>query len=180
MEQQTKQNPIITGVQLHAQPYDLSASSFYFHTADEFEAKAKKNVNDYGEPVEEYELQFIDGDDIDCGVASAWGINQANFAAYFDAVDGWDDHQKLHYIIAVGECGYCHEQVACNPDDIDICLYQISSMNALAEHFVDEGFFGEIPSHLQSYIDYDAIARDLAVDYSQVTICGKTYIYRCS
>jgi len=49
----------------------------------------------------------------------------------------------------------------------------------LAEHFVDEGFYGEIPESLQFYIDYDAIARDLAVDYSEITIAGTRYVYAC-
>ena len=36
-------------------------------------------------------------------------------------------------------------------------------MNAIAcggsrKHFVDEGLFGDIPKHLENYIDYDAIA----------------------
>ena len=57
--------------QLHAQPYDLSATGFYFEAVEEFDAKAKANRNDYGQQVEEYEIQFIDGDDIDCDLAKA-------------------------------------------------------------------------------------------------------------
>ena len=57
--------------QLHAQPYDLAANGFYFETAEEFTVKAKANRNDYGQEVEEYEIQFIDGDHIDCDLAKA-------------------------------------------------------------------------------------------------------------
>ena len=39
---------------------------------------------------------------------------------------------------------------------------------------------GDIPEHLQFYIDYDAIARDLAVDYSEIVIAGEYLIYRAS
>ncbi len=52
-------------------------------------------------------------------------------------------------------------------------------MRALAEQFVEEGLFGDIPKRLQFYIDYDAIARDLAVDYSETVIAGSRIIYRC-
>jgi len=37
----------------------------------------------------------------------------------------------------------------------------------LAYDFVDDGLFGEIPSHLLHYIDYSAIGRDLSMDYTE-------------
>lgn len=162
---------------LHAQPYDISANGFYFEDAERYAAKAKNNKNDYGQPVEEYEIQFIDGDDIDCALAKAWGINQANFAAYLEAAETWDEDDKHRYIIAVGECGYSHEQVANDPSSVDMTLYELSSMRDLAEQFVEEGLYGEIPESLQFYIDYEAIARDLSVDYSETTIAGTNFIY---
>ncbi|WP_420412394.1 antirestriction protein ArdA [Roseibium sp.] len=165
---------------LHAQPYDISACDFCFESAEDYEAKAKYNENDCGQIVEEYEIQFIDGEDIDCALARAWGINQANFRAYFDAVEDWDEDEKHRYIIAVGECGYSHEQVADDPSSIDLTLYELSSMRELAEQFVEEGLYGDIPESLQFYIDYDAIARDLSVDYSEATIAGVHFIFHCA
>ncbi|MEP3296768.1 MAG: hypothetical protein ABJO27_09875 [Pseudoruegeria sp.] len=64
--------------QLHAQPYDLSAAGFCFQTAEEYAEKANALRNDYGAPVEEFEIQFIDGEHIDCELAQAIGLNQAN------------------------------------------------------------------------------------------------------
>lgn len=166
--------------QLHAQPYDTSASGFYFNKASEYAMAAMNNRNDCGGIVEEYEIQFIDGEDIDCALATAWGLNQANFAAYLEAVEDWEEDDKIRYIIAVGECGYSHEQVADDPSRIDMTLYELSSMKELAEQFVDEGLFGEIPERLQSYIDYEAIARDLSMDYSEVTIARTHLIFHCA
>ena len=100
---------------LFAQPYDISATGFYFESAEEYEGKAVKAVNDYGQKVEEFEIQFIDGEDIDTALAKAWSLSQCNFAAYLDAVDDWDEDRKRRYIIAVGECGYSHDQVADDP-----------------------------------------------------------------
>ena len=167
-------------IQLHAQPYDISANGFYFETAEEYAAKAEKNRNDYGDPVEEYEIQFIDGDAIDCDLAKAWGLYQSNFAAFFEKAEEWDDHHKINYIIAAGECGYCHDQVADDPDGVDLTVYECDSMKELAEQFVDEGLFGDIPTSLEFYIDYEAIARDLSMDYSEVTIAGTHYIFHCA
>ncbi|SDG14201.1 antirestriction protein ArdA [Thalassobaculum litoreum] len=166
-------------ITLHAQPYDISASGFYFETAEQYETKAAKTVNAFGQRVEEFEIQFIDGEDIDCALAKAWGLNQANVAAYLEAVDAWDDEEKRHYIIAVGECGYAHDDVADDPHSLDIDIYAVETLRELAEQFVDDGLFGDIPASLQFYIDYDAIARDLGMDYAETTIAGERLIYRC-
>lgn len=164
----------------YAQPYDTTAEGFYFRTVDEYDKSASALKNEHGDPVEEFEIQFIDGEDIDCDLGKAWGVNQANLGAFFDAVDEWDEDQKTRYIIAVGECGYSHEQMAGDPDNVEIDIYRLMSLKELAEIFVEEGLFGDVPEHLQFYIDYDAISHDLAVDYSQTEIAGKNLIYRCS
>lgn len=163
---------------LHAQPYDIAASGFYFETAEEFATKAKALRNDYGDPVEEFELQFIDGMDIDCALATAIGLNQANLSQFFDAAEAWDEDDKLRVILAVGECGYSFDAKT-QPDDFDLDICEGMTLRELAEEFVEDGLFGEIPERMAYYIDYEAIARDLAVDYSETEIAGKRLIYRC-
>ncbi len=64
--------------QLFAQPYDISASGFYFNTAEEYTTQASKLRNSYGQPVEEFELQFIDGESIDADLFKALNVNQSN------------------------------------------------------------------------------------------------------
>lgn len=98
-----------TMTKFHAQPYDLSATGFYFETADEYHDKAAKAVNDYGDPVEEFEIQLIDAELIDCELIKAMGVFQSNLEDVFGAIDDWDEQQKQYYIIAVGECGYAHD-----------------------------------------------------------------------
>ena len=44
--------------------------------------------------------------------------------------------------------------------------------------FIDEGLFGTIPKAIENYLDYDAIARDLAADYGMTTIGARRYIFR--
>ena len=92
--------------QLFAQPYDISATGFYFETAAQYVAKAAKARNDYGQPVEEFELQFIDGEILDAEFANALEVNQVNFERYLELVDEWEEHEKIRFIIAVGECGF--------------------------------------------------------------------------
>jgi hypothetical protein len=165
--------------QLFAQPYDISATGFYFDKQEEYEQKAANNRNPYGQPVEEYELQFIDGEDIDCKLFTALRVNQVIFGKYLEACDAWSEEQKRKVIIAVGECGYDFDFEKNDPDDFEVDLYELDSLKELAEQFVDEGLYGEIPKAIANYLDYDAIARDLGFDYSEITIAGTNLIYRC-
>lgn len=165
---------------LFAQPYDISAYGFYFETAVEYEEKAGKLLNSYGQTVEEFEIQFIDGEGIDSELFRALGVHQGNFSAYLEAMDGWSEEEKIKVIIAVGEIGYKFDIGNDAPDQFDIDLYELDNLKDLAEQFVEEGLYGEIPKALQYYIDYEAIARDLGMDYSEIRINGANYIYRCA
>ena len=165
--------------ELFAQPYDLSAQGFYFTSADEFWQKSATALNAFHMPVEEYEIQFIDGDAIDEHLFEALGINQANFGSFLGFCESWDEQQKQKVIIAVGECGYSFNMETGDPDGFDLDLYEIDSLRELAQQFVDDGLFGQISDRLRYYLDYDAIARDLSVDYSETTIAGNRFIYRC-
>lgn len=164
---------------LHAQPYDLAATGFYFDSSEAYAEKSANLRNAYGQPVEEFEIQFIDGESIDCDLFNALGVNQANIGGYFDVVDQWSDDEKIRVIIAVGETGYSFDLASDSPDKFDVDLYECDSLRDLAVQFVDEGLFGEIPTAIQNYLDYDAIARDLSMDYAATTIGGTRYIYRC-
>jgi antirestriction protein len=167
-------------ITLYAQPYDLAATGFYFKDSESFRTKSRGLKNDYGDIVEEFEIQFIDGDDeIDCVLAQAFGINQANIAAFLNCASEWEDWEKFHFILAVGECGYSFDPDTVRPDDFDVDVYGVETIKELAEQFVEEGLYGEIPEHLQNYIDYDAIARDLSCDYSETSIAGNSFVYRC-
>lgn len=165
-------------ITLYAQPYDISATGFYFKSIEEFENKFKNLTNDYGQPVEEFEIQFIDGDAIDCELARAINLSQANYAQFLECADSWEDHEKINVIIAVGECGYDFDPDD-SPDLLGVDLYGVESLKELAEQFVEDGIYGEIPESLQYYIDYDAIARDLSVEYTETTIAGERYVYAC-
>lgn len=166
-------------LQFHAQPYDISAKGFYFRDYEEYTKRADSAQNHYGDAVEEFEIQFIDGESIDCELARAWGLNQVNIERFITVTDEWDDEEKTLFILAVGECGYPFDPDTVNPSDFDVDIYRVDSVRDLAIEFVEEGLFGEIPERLEFYIDYDAIARDLSVDYSEANIAGERLIYRC-
>ncbi len=164
---------------LYAQPYDISAIGFYFDTADDYLTKAKDLRNSHDQIVEEFEIQFIDGDSIDAELAKAWGLSQCSLHSFFKAADEWSEYEKQCFIIAVGECGYNFNPETVNPDDFDINIYHCDTLKELAEQFVDEGFYGDIPASLAGYIDFEAIAYDLSFDHTEITIANTNLIYAC-
>ena len=168
----------MTTITLYAQPYDISASGFYFSSAEDYARKANALRNDCGGPVEEFEIQFIDGRRIDAALAQAIDLHQGMLGRFFACVEDWSEHEKQAVIIAVGECGYRFETDT-SPDDFDIDIYRVDSLRELAEQFVEEGLFGEVPHSLRFYIDHDAITRDLAADYASIEIAGERLVYRC-
>jgi hypothetical protein len=165
--------------QLYANPYDISATGFYFETVEEYAQKSDKNLNQMGLPVDEYEIEFIDGENIDCALFEALRVNQATFGRYLEACDTWGEDEKRKVIIAVGECGYQFDLIDSSPDDFDVDIYELDSLKELAEQFVEEGLFGDIPASIRNYLDYDAIAHDLGMDYTEITIADTRLIYRC-
>lgn len=165
---------------LFAQPYDITANGFFFETTEEYNTKVARLRNSSGWPVEEFEIQFIDGDEIDSRLFEALRVHQGNFPAYLEAVEDWSEDDKIKTILAVGEVGYSFTLGEDSPDQFDIDLYEIDSLRDLAILFVEEGLFGYIPERIQHYLDYDAIARDLGMDYSETAINNTRYVYRCS
>ncbi|MCW5608895.1 MAG: antirestriction protein ArdA [Nitrosomonas sp.] len=165
----------------YAQPYDISACGFYFSDMEEYDTKYFKCRNSFGGQVEEFEIQFIDGESIDAQLFEALGIHQGNISNFIDAIDEWEDHEKQALIIAVGECGYDFDITDNDLSVIEnVDIYYVDSLRDLAESFVYEGLYGEIPDTLQFYIDYDAIARDLSVDFSEIVIDDTRIVYACS
>ena len=163
----------------YAQPYDISATGFYFEDAETYHDKSANLVNSYGHPVEEFEIQFIDGATIDAELFRALSVNQSTILKFIDLHADWDEHEKCLLIIAAGECGYNFDFETGSPHDFEVDLYELDSLKDLACQFVEEGLFGETPEKIAGYLDYDLIARDLGMDYAEITIAGSRYVYRC-
>lgn len=165
--------------QFYAMPYDLNAKGFYFEDEKTYLEKRKNLKNAFGDEVEEFEFQFIDGETIDAQLFKALSVNQSNILGFIQQHEQWDDEEKTNLIIAVGECGYDFDFETDSPDDFEIDVYEVDSLKDLAYQFVDEGLFGEIPENIAYYLDYEAIARDLGCDYSEISIAGNNMIYGC-
>lgn len=164
----------------YAQPYDIRATGFYFEDATSYLAKIEAITNDDGDLVEEFEIQFIDGESIDEKLSNAIGLDQCTILKIMECNDDWDEEQKVKIIIAIGEGGYSFDFKSSAPEDFDIDLYTDTTLHDLAHELIDEGLFGEIPKSIVNYLDFDLIARDLGHDYTETTIAGVNYVYRCA
>lgn len=151
----------------HAQPYDLDKTGFYFTDWNTY----IKGVEQSG--AEEFELQFIDGDDAE--LFNACSINQATLAKWFDDVEGLDDWQKvaLFYLMDNNVCSDLDDAI----DHIDdVCIASGDLLEAATELF-DECYLPDVPEAVRYYIDYEAFARDCRCggDMCEFTFQGDTY-----
>ena len=132
-----------------AVPYDTSASAFYFSSITEYDEKYTQRL-----PVEEYEMQFIDGDNPKLFNES--DISQANINLWFQALDDIEDDSdasiSIRYLTSLG---YSLSDAIHKKDEV--AVFHGKPSDYAYEIFSDS----EIPDYLSNYIDYDAIARDL-------------------
>jgi antirestriction protein len=82
---------------------------------------------------------------------------------YAEKCDSLTDHDLARLKFLMDNHSYSSEEAIEKYDDVS--FYPNMTLRQLAEEFIEEGIFGEIPESITSYIDYDAIARDLANDY---------------
>lgn len=176
----TSDTTFTSEARFYAQPYDISARGFFFVGMEDYRARVTECRNAYGDPVEEFEIQFIDGNDLDAALFEALSVSQATLETYIEALDTWTDEEKVRLIIAVGEAGYTFDFESQSPDDIEVDIYPDMTLSDLAYQFIDEGLFGDLSDKILMYLDYDLIARDLGHDYTETTIAGVTYTYRAA
>lgn len=160
---------------LHATPHNIDATGFYFSNVSEYETKATMHTDRFGNMVEEFEIQFIDGEDAE--LFAVCGINQANLAIWFDAIEFLQDYEKASLYYLVGVVGYSLDQALSKLDEP--IIYQGDLLDAATELF-DECYLHTLPDNLKYYIDYEKFACDceLGGDMCEFKYAGT--IYTCT
>lgn len=158
--------------QYHATPYDITALGFYFSDYEEYSNKAAKHRNAYGEPVEEYEIQFIDGDS--SALFSTLSINQATLKQWFDEFEMLEgmDYVKALYLASEG---FDSQQILNGLESVQ--LYECSAEEYTQDYIEDTGMLDGMPDNLRFYFDVKSFTRDaiMSGDISEVQIEGVTY-----
>lgn len=158
---------------LHATPYDITHTGFYFDSAEEFTQRMEKA------PFEEVELQFIDGTEEESLIFKLSKPHQGNVAGYFESIEaGYDGHRLAALSYLVEYQGLAWEIATQSLDDVDV--YEMT-IKELAEHFAEEGVYPVgVNEQVLPYLDYDLLARDLSMDYTEIACLGETYCVRAA
>lgn len=161
-------------VEFFAQPYNPDAQGLYFSTVEEFEQKSGECRDMFGLPVEEFEIQFIDGSSEEADLFEACGVNQTNIGQFLAIVDEVPDYQypALYYLCDVLGCSM--EDAMGKLDDVTIYNGRLEDA---AEELFDECYAHEIPENLRNYIDYKRFALDceLGGDMTEFEFAGEAY-----
>ena len=121
---------------------------------------------------EHHEEVFITGYEADITISEYDNIYRLNKLA--ECLDGITEDDLLKLKLLSHE-GYNEREVLIKGlSSYDVDIYDYSSDTSftdvyelLAYDFVADGLFGEVPKHLENYIDYAAIGRDLSADYTE-------------
>lgn len=143
---------------LYAQPYDLHAAGFYFDSLESYEKKAARNRNEFGDPVEEYEIQFIDGDNY--ALFGAAGICQASLDEWFKHLDHFDgdSHEGKALLFLLGDRGMDLEEAL--EKYTDVSIFEGTALD-YAHEFIDDCY--NLEGIAAQYFDYERFARDLVM-----------------
>lgn len=160
----------------HATPYDISASGFYFADYEDYQKKAASHRNEYGEPVEEYEIQFIDGDNYQ--LFGALSVNQANLKQWFDEFEELDGEERIKAIYLASDLGYYIDDILGRLDDV--MLFEGTAIEYAHSFIEDTGLLDQIPENLRFYFDTEKFARDMVIggDVCETRIQGTNFVVR--
>ena len=130
--------------------------------------------NAHGQLVEEYDIQFIDGDHP--RLITALGVNQANLADWFESFEAMTDDEAVKAIY-LAEIDCVRMKGVCDRLD-DVILFEGTVLDYAEQYLEDSGLRTEVPEALRYYIDVDAFACDLVVgsDVTTLAVDGTKYV----
>lgn len=147
---------------LCATPYDTSAPFWYFSSYEEYENKYKEY-----DPIEEYEIQFIDGSRFAGKLCKKMGDESLyEVKKYFDLLEKYeeevesDEHKMVSFIHL---CDTTNDDVGDILDSLDEVTVYAGKPKDVAYDLVKDSYdhiFEDNPI-LLSYFDYEAYARDM-------------------
>lgn len=151
----------------YAQPYDTSGTGFYF--TDWIDFCEKINANH----CEEFELQYINGDDGD--LFHVCGIGQSNIDLWLDLVGQMPDHEKVSLYYLTDILGYSFEEAIEATDDYPVT--EGVAKDYAEEYIESTGMLDALPEQLRYYFDVDAFARDVELngDVTEFNYKGSAY-----
>lgn len=160
-------------MKFYANPYNASVSGFYFETYEEFELKLSDLKDDFGVPVEEVEIEAIDGTREEMELADVFGIDQANIAEFIAFIETSDEDlwPAIYFILNDNRASSFDEAIRIARD---YSIRECELIDAASEIF-NEVY--DLPDEVKMYIDYEKYADDLRCggDMVEFEFGGKTF-----
>lgn len=150
-----------TMTELFANPYDTSVTGFHFTSNEEYQDKSSKLINDYGHPIEEFEIEFIEGDLSE--LFSVCNITQCTLDLWFDDIESLTEPEQTEIYYRCDQLGEATQQ-ALNNINSDGYIFSGSALDYALEYINDLGIIDCIPESIQRYFNHEAYARDLELN----------------
>ena len=145
----------MTTTTLFAQPYSCDASGFYFTNGAVFDDQVAEAVDRFGCPVEEFEIQFIDGEG--CALFDLLNVTQATVHTFYETLETLTDEQQAALYFLVSDRGMDVAEALAQVDDVQLTTQTAESY---AEDMFDD-LYPDLPTQARSYIDISAWQQDL-------------------
>lgn len=148
---------------LYANPYDISAKGWYFDSLKEWEKKFKQHA-----PVEEYEIDFIDGSDEAQELFEAMKVTQGDIEEYFEKLDEYEDlsdeeQAGISYLMQNHRESF--KDALEKVQDGDVPVYAGDIEDYASQYIDDMGGVAELGKKtIESYFDYDSFGGDIRQD----------------
>lgn len=134
----------------YANPYDTTKTGFYFTDLESYKAEWNHRNALYG--TEEYELQAIDGDQIDLELFAGLKISQTNLTEWFQEIQHLTNEEKVGLWFLVCWCGYGLTPGLEIIQD-GMTIYHGTKEEWAGEWLEQSGFFHGIPDRFRTYFD---------------------------
>lgn len=149
-----------TDDQYYAQPYNPGAVGFYFSTEAEFEEGMKKLKR---KGIEEFELQFINGDDADADLFNQLKINQMQVGLWFNELQPLSEHEKAGiYGLHVSGYSDIEEMIEKVKDDNPV-IFEGTALE-YAREYVDDVGVENMGESKHRYFDYEMFGQAIKND----------------
>lgn len=161
-------------MKFYSNPYNTSVDGFYFESFEEFEEKLSNLKDDFGIPVEEVEIEAIDGDLEEMELFEVAEVNPATIEDFIEFIETSDGKSwpAVYYLVSYRRLGLDEAIRSAR----DYSIIKSTLLDAASEMF-DECYGYSIPEELRIYIDYEKFAADLEYggDMVEFEFGGKTY-----
>ncbi len=161
-------------ISLYAQPYNIDATGFYFSSYEDYNEKQADCRDSFGNEVEEFEIQHIDGAGEFARIVKP---DQCNLEGWLEQAEQFDDlssDEQAAFRWLVDDCNQDTDYAFAKCSDV--CIFE-GTREEYAQQFVDDCYdLDKQVGELARYFDYDAFGRDLELGGDIVEISPRVWV----